>query len=503
MNLSRFTLHKISPKKVTIPDENIFHLPEKVLQFGTGILLRGLPDYFIDKANRIGIFNGRIVMVKSTSKGDATSFTNQDGLYTLCERGIIDGKKTEENIICSSISRVLIAQNEWKQILECAHNKDLKIIISNTTEVGIQLVKEDILSYPPTSFPGKLLAILYERFKVFNGSKDSGLVMVPTELILDNGKILEAIVLELAHLNSLEPEFIEWIEKCNFFCNSLVDRIVTGMPDKEVKNEIEKKLGYQDELLTVSEVYHLWAIEGNKKIKSVLSFSEADKGVVIERNIELHRELKLRILNGTHTLACGVAFLANIDTVQHAMENKILEKFIENLMRDEIAKAIGLKIDDTVKEDFVLKTLDRFRNPYLHHQWKNITLNYTSKMKMRCLPLLFQYYKKNITPPPLFTLGFAAYLYFMKAVKQSGKNFFGEFNEQPYLIEDEMAKKFFILWKNEKPDDIVKKVLQNISLWDADLSRLPGFQKAVMEDLKSILKSGMKIALEKKLNTKC
>src|ERR1700733_14604323 len=79
-----------------IPAVKLFALPEKVLQFGTGVLLRGLPDYFIDKANRRGIFNGRIVVIKSTDAGDAAVFDRQDGLYTLCIRGLENGKKAEE-----------------------------------------------------------------------------------------------------------------------------------------------------------------------------------------------------------------------------------------------------------------------------------------------------------------------------------------------------------------------------------------------------------------------
>src|SRR5665647_3936037 len=82
MLLSKFNLKNIDAGIVTVPDESLFALPEKVLQFGTGVLLRGLPDYFIDKANRNGIFNGRIVVVKSTDSGDSAAFDKQDGLYT-------------------------------------------------------------------------------------------------------------------------------------------------------------------------------------------------------------------------------------------------------------------------------------------------------------------------------------------------------------------------------------------------------------------------------------
>src|SRR5882757_10095006 len=220
MIISKFNLKNIQSPNLEIPDESIFDLPEKVLQFGTGVLLRGLPDYFIDKANRQGIFNGRIVVVKSTSGGDGAAFEKQDGLYTLCIRGLEDGKAVSKNIICSAISRVLSAKDEWDVILKCAHNPDMEIIISNTTEVGIELVKDDINHHPPISYPGKLLAFLYERYKAFAGSDQCGMVIVPTELISDNGKKLEAIVLELAHLNGLEENFIEWLEKYNHFCNS-------------------------------------------------------------------------------------------------------------------------------------------------------------------------------------------------------------------------------------------------------------------------------------------
>ena len=493
MKLSRYTLKNISPEKVILPDEEIFDLPEKVLQFGTGKLLRGLPDYFIDKANRNGLFNGRVVMIKTTSKGDTTAFDKQDGLYTLCERGILNGENAEVNIINSSVSRVLNAQTEWGQILECAHNEHLKIIISNTTEVGIQLVNDDIRRHPPVSYPGKLLAFLYERFIAFNGSEHSGFVIVPTELILDNGKKLESIVLELAHLNALEEDFIEWLEKCNYFCNSLVDRIVTGMPDKKIRNEIEMELGYKDELLTISEVYSLWAIEGGETIKDILSFAQADNRVIIESNIDLYRELKLRLLNGTHTLTCGLAFLAGYDTVQHTMENEVTARFIEDLIRNEISPSIPYEIDDAIKQDFILKVLDRFCNSDIRHHWESITLNYSAKMRMRCIPLLVNYYKNNDTVPPLFALGFAAYIYFMKAVKQSDNKFYGELNGQSYLIEDEMAERFYALWNKKSVNGIVKDVLKDKSFWGYDLSRFPGFQQSVADNLNSIINNRIKL----------
>jgi tagaturonate reductase len=496
MILSRFTLKNITGDSVEVPHELLFELPEKVLQFGTGVLLRGLPDYFIDKANRQGIFNGRIVVVKSTSQGDSTAFDKQDGLYTLCVRGLENGERIEEHSINSSISRVLSAAEEWEQILECAHNRSMQIVISNTTEVGIQLVNDDIRRHPPVSFPGKLLAFLYERFQAFGGSTHSGMVIVPTELIPENGKKLESIVLELAHLNGLEDNFIEWLETANYFCNSLVDRIVPGKPDEETKTGLENTLGYSDQLITMSEVYRLWAIEGNEHVKNILSFAQADPGVIIEPNIDNYRELKMRLLNGTHTLSCGIAFLGGCETVKQAMDNEQISGYITDLMQNEIAPSIPYEMELAFAREFGNKVLDRFRNPHIKHQWISITMNYSSKMKMRCVPVLLRHYEKTNSVPQLFALGFAAYILFMKPVIKKGNQYFGEWNGAPYPIQDDQAEVFYKRWTGLSTLGLVKAVLTDSAYWGEDLNALPGFTAAVVEKLNLLMNSSVKEAIE-------
>jgi tagaturonate reductase len=502
MILSKYNVKNIDPDKAGLPDASVFELPEKVLQFGTGVLLRALPDYFIDKANRNGIFNGRVVVVKSTNSGDANAFDRQDGLYTVCVRGVENGSRKEENIVNASISRVLSANSQWDKILECAHNPQLQIIISNTTEVGIQLVPDDVRKHPPVSYPGKLLAFLYERYHAFGGSEQSGLLIIPTELIPENGKKLESIVLELAHLNGLEDAFIEWLERKNHFCSSLVDRIVPGRPDKSLQLEIEEDLGYHDELLTVAEAYRLWAIEGDNRIKQLLSFAEADEGVVVEPNIDLHRELKLRLLNGTHTLSCGLAFLAGCETVKQAMDDELISYFIAELMLSELAPAIPYPVELQRAKTFGNKVLDRFRNPQIQHHWISITMQVSSKMRLRNIPILLKHYKEKETVPVLFALGFAGYLYFMKAVKQENGQYFGKLNGNFYKIQDDLAAQFYKRWNNLHPIALVEEVLKDKEIWGEDLSLLPGFSAAVAEQLEVIESAGLREAIELVLQKK-
>lgn len=491
MWLSKYTLKNITPDKVQVPNPAVFELPEKVLQFGTGVLLRGLPDYFIDKANRQGVFNGRIVVVKSTDGGDTAAFDRQDGLYTICVRGVEEGKNHQQNIICSSISRVLSAKSEWDKILECAHNPQMKVIISNTTEVGIELVQDDIRRYPPVSFPGKLLAFLHERYKAFEGSTQSGMVIVPTELIVDNGKKLEAIVTELAYLNGLGESFIDWLENSNTFCSSLVDRIVPGKPDAEQKTKIEQETGYRDDLLIMAEAYRFWAIEGNEEIKQVLSFAQADKNMVIAPDINLFRELKLRLLNATHTLSCGVAFLSGLQTVRQAMEHRQLQQFITTLMQHEIAEAIPCSTTKEQTSSFCSQCLDRFRNPFIEHQWIAITAQYTSKMKMRVVSVLLRHYELRQQVPENIATGFAAYIYFMKAVKQEDGNYFGRLHEQYYPINDASAGWFYEKWKTVPLVVLAASVLKDETLWGYDLTSLPGFAASVQEKLNEIDEAGI------------
>ncbi len=474
--------------KALLSDHSTLALPEKVLQFGTGVLLRGLCDYFIDKANKQGVFNGRVVVVKSTDSGSADSFAEQDNLYTICVKGIDKGIATENNIISSAISRVLSAQSEWSEILKTAQNADIQVVISNTTEVGLQYLEERIDQSPPASFPAKLTAWLYERFR----AKQAGVVIIPTELVINNGDKLKKIILKLCVFNQLSPQFIDWLEDEISFCNSLVDRIVPGKPKGEALSKIQANLGYEDELLLVAETYRLWAIQGDEKIKEVLTFAETDEGVRITKNIEQFRELKLRMLNGTHTLMCGMAFLSGFQTVKEALADDLTEKFVTNLMMSELVPAIPYKIDAKIAQRYGREVLDRFRNPFLEHQWLSITLQYTMKMQLRNIPLLLNYYKEFDTVPQYFTRGFAAYLLFMKVVKEENGKYFGEKEGIFYPIQCDSARYFYEIWQNQKASDVVDTVLSNETLWGSDLRKLKGFTENVTTHLSNMMAIGVR-----------
>jgi tagaturonate reductase len=499
MYLSKINIQKIPELTgLVVPGPHFFSLPERVLQFGAGVLLRGLPDFIIDKANHKDFFNGRIVIVKSTGSGDTNAFNKQDGLYTVCVRGIVEGKNVEENHIISSVSRVLSASNEWDAVLETAANPQIQVVISNTTEVGISLIKDNIHATPPQSFPGKLLSFLYRRFKLFNGDVSKGMVVIPTELIPGNADKLLGIVKELAHQNDLETPFLEWLENANYFCNSLVDRIVPGKPALHQHTKIEDSLGYKDELMIMSEAYGLWAIQsGNEKVKEILSFASEDEGVVIAPDISKFRELKLRLLNGPHTFSCGLAWLAGFKTVRDAMADEYFFGYIKQLMFDEIIPVI---INDTINKNeaeiFAAKVLDRFRNSFIDHQWLSICLQYSSKMRLRNIDLIVNYIHRFNRIPSHMAMGMAAHILFMKTTPEPPGKFYGELNGIQYQVEDQNALLYADYWKNYPPELLVDRILNNEELWGVNFTALKGFGTQVSHWLQLMMNKGAAYALQ-------
>jgi tagaturonate reductase len=347
-----------------------------------------------------------------------------------------------------------------------------------------------VLEDVPASFPGKLLAVLHERYTHL---KNHGMVVIPTELISDNGEKLRSIVYELVSFNELGNDFREWLDQKVTFCNSLVDRIVTKDPGEELLNRLQEELGYHDELLTMCEDYRLWAIEGDDEVKRILSFVTADNGAFVKPDIDIFKFLKLHLLNGTHTLSASLAYLAGFNIVKQGMEDKFFSSYVENLMLKNIAKAIPYKIDEQEIKKFSAKVIDRFRNPFLQHKWINITLQNTMKMRNRNMPVLLHYRQLYNTAPEYMATGFAGYMLFMKAVKLEENIYYGKRGDEFYVINDDQAGYFYNLWKSDLPvNKLVETVLSNKELWGEDISTFEAFGKSVAGKLSSMITNGVR-----------
>jgi tagaturonate reductase len=482
-----------SRASVTFPERGLLDLPERAVQFGTGAFLRGFVEYFVDNANRSGMFNGRVVAVSSTGSGRDAKLDSQDGLYTLAVQGIVDGVAVSDYRIVSSLSRSISANTDWDAVLLVAENPDLEVIFSNTTEVGIVLDESDSPALqPPRSFPGKLTAFLYHRAAHFAFDAAKGVTVIPCELIEDNGAQLLEIVRVLSDRWNLDKRFMEWVDDSVTFCNTLVDRIVSGTPAPDRLAEMAKSLGYRDQMLTICEPYRLLAIEGDTDRFNALGLAHGDGGVVLTESVTPYRERKVRLLNGAHTILVPLALLAGHDTVFDAIEDPNIGQFLRAVMLDEIVPS--LDVPDA--EIFAGQVIERFRNPFIEHSLFGITLHGTKKMAVRVVPSIVESLARTGETPSSLAFGFAAYLLFMRGDLQKRRRERG-LDVPP----DEAGKRVAALWsqvseKNtEQIVSLVDAVCADASLWDIDLRSVDGFAGEVAVSLLSLIENGVQAAL--------
>ena len=472
--------------------------PVKVMQFGEGNFLRAFVDYWFDLANEKAGWNGKCCLVQPIAPGLAKMINEQEGLYTLYLRGSENGKKVDDKRVISSVANCLnpYEKADYEKMMEVAASDDLEIIVSNTTEAGIQYdpscQKDDC---PPSSFPAKLTQILYHRYQ----AGKPGIIMLACELIDNNGKELLKCVNQYIEQWGLEDGFKKYVNEDCTFCGSLVDRIVPGrIRDQEEVKALDEKNGYEDPLTDVGEVFGVWVIEGDEKLNDVLPFKKAgllDK-VFVTPDMSPYKKRKVRILNGAHTGFVLGAYLAGENIVRDCMHDETIKGFMNKMLYDEVIPTLPLDKDDLKK--FAAAVEDRFNNPFVNHELMSISLNSTSKWKARNMPSFLTYIEEQKKLPKCLTMSLAAYIAFYSNDIQE-RTADGLICKRPagntYKIQDDAwALDFYYAHKDDTAAQLVKAVLTNTQMWDQDLTRIEGLEAAVLADLELIRTEGAEAA---------
>lgn len=470
--------------------------PVKVLQFGEGNFLRAFVDYMIDIANEQGKFNGDIVLVKPIEFGSLEHIKAQECQYTVQLRGIADGRAQKQNRIVTSVTDAVDAYNEYDRYAEYAKSDTLRFIVSNTTEAGITYDATDRLEYmPPKSFPGKLTKFLYERYQYYEGDKEKGLIMLPVELIDDNGLHLKECVLKLASLWELEEGFVSWIKEACVFTSTLVDRIVTGYPKDEAE-DIFKEFGYEDRMLVTGEPFALWVIESEKDISGELPLPQAGLPVIFTDNQKPYKQRKVRILNGAHTSFVLASYLCGNDIVLESMKDSLILKFVKDIVYGEIIPTLSLPKQELM--DFADAVITRFENPYVKHALLSISLNSVSKWRARCMPSFLEFWEKEQKLPLHLTFSIAALMAFYTGSEIKDSALIGSRDGEEYRILDDMAVLQFFAQNSQKDAvEYTHNVLSNKEFWGEDLSVIPNLEQTVASFVSDIRTSGMRKTMEK------
>lgn len=477
--------------------------PIKAVQFGEGNFLRAFIDYQIDVMNEKAGFNGDVMMVQPLERGMGDMINDQKGLYTTVLRGIEDGKEVEELRAITSVRGCVNPYSSYDEYIALADIPELRFVFSNTTEAGITYDESVKLEdKPQSSFPGKVTAFLYRRYRTFGGDRSKGLVFIPCELIDKNGIMLHKWVMKHAEDWKLESDFIAWVDEACEFCCSLVDRIVPGYPRAEAEG-ICNKLGYQDNLLDAAEKFLFWAIEYPKKsYEDELPTGKAGLNVVWTPDMTFYRTRKVRILNGAHTMSVLAAYQTGLNTVEECMKSDLVSSFMHKGLFEEIIPSMDG--DKDLLTSYAGDVLNRFRNPYIVHLLLSISLNSTSKFKTRDLPSLLGYVEKNGKLPPVLVFSLASLISFYEGTRIENGALIGERNGEEYKIMDspEVLEKFASLYSKDfccpkkKAATVASEILGMEKWWGMDLRTVDGLEDAVRADLEAIWTKGMTEAMK-------
>ncbi len=463
-------------------------MPEKVIQFGEGNFLRAFVDWIIWNMNQKTDFNGSVVVVQPIEKGMVDWLNAQDCLYHVNLQGRENGKPVNTLERIDVISRALNPYTQNAAFMALADQPEIRFVISNTTEAGIAFDPSCKLDdAPASSYPGKLVQLLYRRWQTFNGDPTKGLIIFPCELIFLNGHVLKDCIEKYIELWQLPAEFKQWVDNSCGVYATLVDRIVPGFPRKEIA-DIQQKISYKDNLVVQAEIFHLWVIERPEnmtceELRAEFPAEKAGLHVLIAESEKPYHERKVTLLNGPHTVLSPVAYLSGVNIVRDACNHEVIGKYIHKVQFEELMQTLNLPMDEL--QQFAADVLERFNNPYVDHQVTSIMLNSFPKFCARDLPGVKTYLERKGELPQGLVFGLAAIITYYKGGKREDGAEIVPNDAQEIM---DLLKE---LWATGDTQKVTDGVLAATDIWGEDLHGVSGLAELLKKDLDLIQEKGM------------
>lgn len=463
--------------------------PIKIMQFGEGNFLRAFVDWILQDLNDKNAIDSNVAVVQPMPFGRIADLAKQDGLYTVCLEGIENGVKVNKRRVIDVLGDFINPFEQYDKYLSYAKSEDLQAIVSNTTEAGIALDDNDVdFTKCPTSFPGKLLALLEARYNHFKGDLNRGLAIIPCELIDNNGAELKRVLVELARIRGMSDAFVNWLVKANHFTDTLVDRIVPGYPRDNARQICEEQ-GYVDNNIVKAEVFHLWVLRKEEYIERILPLNKTGLNVIFAQDIKPYKQRKVKILNGSHTAIVPIAYLCGLDTVGESVADKDVRRYLSELINNVIKPTIDLPADEL--DAFAVSVVERFENPFIRHELMSIALNATTKFATRLLPSYNDYLSRFNSVPQHILFTFAAMCVFYKGKRGSSDIAIADSAENVAFWQE--------AWRQGDFTEIAAYALRNEKIWGQNLATEQNV-KDVAGYLADIEQHGMRKALQSFLN---
>ncbi|MBL5964149.1 fructuronate reductase [Lelliottia amnigena] len=473
------------PPHVQLPQYDRQQLRSRIVHFGFGAFHRAHQALLTNRVLNatggdwgiceISLFSGDVLM---------SQLREQDHLFTVLEKGA-DGNQP---IVIGAVHECLNAKlDSLAAIIEKFCEPQVAIVSLTITEKGYCIdpatgkldtqnarILHDLENpTEPHSAPGILVEALHRR-------RERGLTpftVLSCDNIPDNGHVVKNAVLGMAEKRS--PDLAKWIETHVSFPGTMVDRIVPAATEVSLA-EITQELGVEDPCAISCEPFIQWVIEDN----FVAGRPEWEiAGVQMVQDVLPWEQMKLRMLNGSHSFLAYLGYLAGFAHVSDCMQDDAFREAARRLMLDE--QAPTLRITDVDLTAYADSLIDRFANPALQHRTWQIAMDGSQKLPQRMLEGVRVHLQRK-SAWPLLALGIAGWMRYVSGVDDAGN---------AIDVRDPLSEKIRVLVETSSEKGRVKALLALSEIFGSDLPQHAQFVDAITDAYQRIVERGARQAV--------
>ncbi|HBK3299235.1 mannitol dehydrogenase family protein [Citrobacter koseri] len=468
------------PEGVLTPRYDRQQLQTRIVHFGFGAFHRAHQALLTDRVLNaqggdwgiceISLFSGDRLM---------SQLREQNHLYTVLEKGA----NGNQAIIVGAVKECLNAKlDSLAAIIEKFCEPQVAIVSLTITEKGYcidpatgsldvsnpRIIHDMQHPTEPHSAPGILVEALHRR-------RERGLspfTVLSCDNIPDNGHVVKNAVLGMAEKRA--AELAAWIQQHVSFPGTMVDRIVPAATEESL-DEITRELGVADPCAISCEPFIQWVIEDNF-VAGRPQWEVA--GVQMVDDVLPWEQMKLRMLNGSHSFLAYLGYLAGFQHISDCMQDSAFREAAYRLMMNE--QAPTLRITNVDLSRYAASLIERFANPALKHRTWQIAMDGSQKLPQRMLEGIREHLARG-SDWPLLALGVAGWMRYVSGVDDAGATI---------DIRDPLSEKIRLLVESSSDAERVSALLSLQEVFGTDLVKNPLFVQAIEQAWRRIAQHG-------------
>ncbi len=463
-----------------------------IVHIGIGAFHRAHQAVYTDVAMRSKGGNWRIIGVSLRSTDIVDALNAQDCAFTVIERHP-DGPKA---LRVTSLSKAIAASRDIAPVLDALADPAIRIVTITVTEkaYGIDRVSGAVQAEHPavkhdlanSTTPTGLLGILVVGLKRRKQAGIRPFTVVSCDNLPSNGVLLRNGVIDFA--KRVDPDLAGWIADNVSFPSTMVDRITPAATARTFE-DAKILTGMDDPAAIETEPFSQWVIEDDFP-DGRPAWEEA--GAILVHDVEPYELMKLRMLNGSHSLIAYLGQVGDYRYVRDAMANEAFSQLVAQHMENAAATMAPLAGIDF--SDYGVELVERFRNPEIAHETRQIAMDGTEKLPQRIFSpacALPQESKMLGT----FALCFAAWMAVMRQRVNTVPDGAAE------LLNDPRANEIMEALADSQDAAAIYEKLSGLKGWmPKQLEDSPFWREAVIERLSILMSDGADAAIRHEID---